>query len=124
MPNLNAALGCSQLEDLPQLLESKRQIAADYMSAFADEDRFRIFAEPKNCVSNYWLNAMVLSNEFSSSHDQLIQKLNDGGIMVRPIWEPLHTLPMFAGAPCMALDVTTNLAKRIINLPSTPRFPD
>lgn len=123
MPNLNAALGCSQLEDLPQFLESKRRIAADYLAAFHGRPEFKIFGEPENTTSNYWLNAMVLAPELASHHDQIIQKLHGAGIMVRPIWEPLHTLPMFKNAPRMELPVTNDLAQRVINLPSTPKLP-
>ena len=122
MPNLNAALGCSQLEDLPAILESKREIATGYLSKFANNPEFEILSEPENCRSNYWLNALVLSNANSKYHDTIIQQLNQSGIIVRPIWEPLHTLPMYRDAPRMNLDVTMNLAQRIINLPSTPRI--
>ena len=120
LPNLNAALGCSQLEDLPNLLESKRRIASDYISAFADADDFRVLTEPLDCKSNYWLTAIILSSELSSGLDEIIRKLHDADILVRPIWEPLHTLPMFASCPRMNLSETERLASRIINLPSTP----
>ena len=122
MPNLNAALGCSQLEDLPAILESKRKIATGYLSTFAGNPDFEILAEPENSRSNYWLNALVLSNANAKHHDEIIQQLNQSGIIVRPIWEPLHTLPMYREAPRMNLDVTMNLAQRIINLPSTPQI--
>ena len=122
MPNLNAALGCSQLEDLPAILESKRKIATGYLSTFAGNPNFEILAEPENSRSNYWLNALVLSNANAKHHDEIIQQLNQSGIIVRPIWEPLHTLPMYREAPRMNLDVTMNLAQRIINLPSTPQI--
>lgn len=122
MPNLNAALGCSQLEDLPAILESKRKIATGYLSTFAGNPNFEILAEPENSRSNYWLNALVLSNANAIHHDEIIQQLNQSGIIVRPIWEPLHTLPMYREAPRMNLDVTMNLAQRIINLPSTPQI--
>lgn len=122
MPNLNAALGCSQIEDLPQILESKREIAAGYLEAFSGNPDFHILREPKDCKSNYWLNAAVLSGANAKHHDEIIQRLNQAGVIVRPIWEPLHTLPMFNDAPRMNLETTLNLAKRIINLPSTPRL--
>lgn len=120
MPNLNAALGCSQLEDLPQILKSKRKIAEGYLNSFNENPDFEILAEPENCQSNYWLNTLVLKDSNSEHHDEFVQQLNQAGIMVRPIWEPLHTLPMYCDAPRMSLDTTMNLAKRVINLPSTP----
>ena len=122
MPNLNAALGCSQIEDLPQILKSKREIADGYLSGCAENSDFSILREPADCQSNYWLNAAVLSVENANHHDEIIQQLNQAGIIVRPIWEPLHTLPMYREAPQMKLDVTMNLANRIINLPSTPHL--
>ena len=122
MPNLNAALGCSQLEDLPQFLKSKRQIATDYINALQDREELTVLTEPLNCTSNYWLNAILLSHSMAEYHDQIIEALHEAKIMVRPIWEPMHTLPMFKDSPRMKLEVTENLATRVINLPSTPRI--
>ena len=122
MPNLNAALGYSQIGHLPQILKSNRELADGYLSGCAESSDFSILREPADCQSNYWLNAAVLSVENANHHDEIIQQLNQAGIIVRPIWEPLHTLPMYREAPQMKLDVTMNLANRIINLPSTPHL--
>ena len=123
MPNINAALGCSQLEDIEELIACKREIAKRYLKAFSTETDLEIFAEPDGCRSNYWLNTMILSRELSSSTCDVIEALNQAKIYVRPIWEPLHRLDMFKDCPRMDLTNTLNLGGRIINLPSTPKLP-
>lgn len=120
MPNLNAALGCSQLEDLPSLLASKRQIANRYIETFSDWEYGSIFVEPPDSKSNYWLNALLLSDSSGDLLDQIIEGLQEKQIMTRPVWDPIHTLPAYTQMPRMNLDVTTELSKRILNLPSTP----
>ena len=122
MPNINAALGCSQLEDVEELIASKRRIAKRYISAFSSLRDLEIFSEPESCRSNYWLNTMILSRQFSSSLVRIIEALNQADIQVRPIWKPLHTLDMFKNCPRMDLTNTLDLGGRIINLPSTPRL--
>ena len=122
MPNVNAALGCSQLEDIEELIASKREIAKRYLQAFSTETDLEIFAEPDGCRSNYWLNTMILNSELSSETYDVIEALNQAKIHVRPIWEPLHQLDMFTSCPRMDLTNTLNLSSRIINLPSTPKL--
>ena len=120
MPNINAALGVSQLEDLEELVATKRDIAARYIDVFSDESDFQILAEPKECRSNYWLNALVLDKPLADQQDAIIKGFHERQIYVRPIWEPLHNLSMFKNCPRMDLSNTLDLASRVINLPSTP----
>jgi len=122
MPNINAALGCSQLEDIDELIASKREIAKRYLQAFSTQTDLEIFAEPDGCRSNYWLNTMILGRDLSSSIFDLIETLNQAKIYVRPIWEPLHQLDIFKDCPRMDLTNTLDLCSRIINLPSTPKL--
>jgi perosamine synthetase len=120
MPNLNAALGCSQLEDLPAILESKRAIAKRYMEAFDAHEHVALVTEPEKSTSNYWLNAVKVSQKVSEHLDQFIVQLQNLGIMTRPVWEPLHTLPAFNNCPKMDLATTTHLSSLLLNIPSTP----
>lgn len=119
MPALNAALGCAQLEKLPRFLEQKRDLAQRYQKAFADVEGLRFVSEPNKCQSNYWLNALVLNEDSPFNRNELLQITNDQGIMTRPVWNPLHQLPMYKDYPKMDLSVTESLAARIINIPST-----
>ena len=120
MPNINAALGCSQLEDIEALIECKRGIASRYITAFESNTDCEIFVEPAGCRSNYWLNALVLSEELSPHLGEIIEQLHENKLFVRPIWEPLHRLEIFQDCPRMDLANTLDLGCRIINLPSTP----
>jgi perosamine synthetase len=119
MPNLNAALGCAQMEDLPELLRAKRRLARDYMEAFASVEGVSIFKEPPYARSNYWLNALILDRPDRNLRDGLLQGLAEAGIQARPVWNPMHTLPMFRDSPRGALPRTEDLADRIVNLPSS-----
>lgn len=120
MPNLNAALGCAQLEQLPELLASKRRLAARYIEAFAGLAGATLIREPEGSDSNYWLNAMILDEDRADERDIVLNSLNDAGYQSRPFWTPMHDLPMYAAAPRAPLPVTDRLAAAGINLPSSP----
>ncbi len=119
LPNINAALGCAQLEQLPGFLLCKRVLAQRYQQAFADVDGLRFFTESENAMSNYWLNTLLLDEPSSEKRDELLELTNGSGIMTRPCWTLMHKLPMFADCPRMDLSVAENLEKRLINIPSS-----
>ncbi|GFO53229.1 perosamine synthetase [Geomonas sp. Red276] len=120
LPNLNAALGVAQMEELPAFLSAKRRLAGYYREEFASLDGAHFFTEPEGCQSNYWLNALLLDPEKAPLRDRLLDELNARGIMARPAWELLHRLPPYASAPRMELTAAEGLAERIINIPSSP----
>jgi perosamine synthetase len=120
MPNLNAALGCAQLEQLPGFLLAKRQLADRYSSAFADLAQVRLFLERQGTAANYWLQTLILEREFAGERDAILAATNEAGLMTRPVWELLNRLPMYRDCAAMPLPVATDLARRIINLPSSP----
>lgn len=119
MPNLNAALGCGQLEHLDSFLEQKRSLHRRYIDAFADFEGIRVMVEPQECSSNYWLQALILDPEYADQLEPLLERSNAQNLMTRPIWDPMHTLLPYAHAPRMSLPVTESLALRIINVPSS-----
>lgn len=119
MPNINAALGCAQLEQLPGFLAAKRQLAERYCQAFAGLGGIRFFTEPANSQSNYWLNTLLLDEEFAGYRDALLAATNDAGIMTRPAWTLMHKLPIFAECPKINLPVAESLERRLINIPSS-----
>lgn len=122
MPNINAALGCAQLEQLPEMLRHKRALAACYMSAFEAIAGLQFFSEQPFARSNYWLNTLILDEENASMRDELLTVTNDAGIMTRPVWRLMNKLPMFTGCPSMELSVAESLEKRLINIPSSARL--
>jgi perosamine synthetase len=119
LPNINAALGCAQLEQLPGFLTQKRVLAQSYRQAFDNVDGLRFFTEPENAQSNYWLNTLLLDESASAKRDELLELTNGSGIMTRPTWRLMHKLPMFKDCPRMDLAVAENLEKRLINIPSS-----
>jgi perosamine synthetase len=119
LPNINAALGCAQLERLPDMLECKRRLAARYAAAFANVDGVEFLREPAGTSSNYWLNAIVLKREHAARRDELLAALNAAGYGSRPIWTLMHRLPMYQACPRMDVSVAEDMESRVINLPSS-----
>jgi aminotransferase in exopolysaccharide biosynthesis len=119
MPNLNAALGCAQLEQLPQFIQAKRTLFERYREAFASVYGIALQEEPEHCSSNYWLQTAVLDRDNVGQHDALLQALNKAGYMSRPAWTLMHKLDPYATCPGMALPVAESLATRLINIPSS-----
>ncbi len=124
LPNINAALGCAQLERLPDMLARKRKLAQRYISAFSDMPGADIVREPAHTQSNYWLVALKLAVADTDVRDSVLQALNDDGLMARPVWTLMHKLPIYAHCPRMDLGQAEQLEKQIINLPSSPRLAD
>lgn len=118
MPNLNAALACAQLEQLPVFLENKRQLARLYEDFFKNSE-ITFVKEIEQATSNYWLNAIILENE--EQRDFFLQETNDAGVMTRPIWELMSNLSMFQHCEHDGLENSKWLAERVVNLPSSYR---
>lgn len=119
MPNINAALGCAQIEKLPKLLELKRELAARYMKLIKENSELQFLSEGKDMKCNYWLNTILLPYH-SNGVDQTVEYLRSKKINVRAAWKLLSELPYLNQFPKMDLQQSQELSKRIINLPSSP----
>jgi len=119
MPNINAALGCAQLEQLPQLLESKRDLFSRYQGAFNKVDGVQLMSEPNGCSSNYWLQTIILNADNSRYRDAVLEASNRAGLMTRPAWVLMNELTQFSAMPSMDLSRALSLSKRVINIPSS-----
>lgn len=117
LPNLNAALGCAQMEALPKFLTQKRALALQYKEFFGASD-FIFIEEPEYAQSNYWLNSIMCPDVVS--RDALIKYTNANGVMTRPIWKLMHRLPMFENAKRGDLAVSTQIESCLVNIPSSP----
>lgn len=119
MPNLNAALGCAQLEQLLGFLDNKRLLFNRYQQAFADIDGVCLVAEPFGCRSNYWLQTLLLDESVAGQRDAVLTASNDAGLMTRPVWTLMHHLPMYCNLPKAPLSLAESLERRLINIPSS-----
>ena len=120
MPNINAALGCAQLEHIEEYVASKRETAKAYEEFFKGIPDIDFFVEPENTRSNYWLNAVILKDR--DAQQSFLQYTNDNGVMTRPIWELMNRLPMFEKCENDGLKNTIWFADRVVNIPSSVRL--
>lgn len=120
MPNINAALGCAQLEQLPGFIKSKKLLYEKYQEIFSKINQVSLLKEPENTSSNYWLQTLILDSGLEGDIYKILEHCNSKGIMVRPTWTPMHCLPMFRDCPSMPMSNTDSLSGRIINIPSSP----
>ena len=120
MPNINAALGCAQLENLDKYIASKRETASAYADFFRNIDDIDFFVEPENSFSNYWLNVVILKDK--DAQLDFLQQTNDNGVMTRPIWELMNRLPMFEKCENDGLKNTVWFADRVVNIPSSVKI--
>jgi perosamine synthetase len=119
LPNLNAALGCAQLEQLPGFLHDKRRLFEQYHESFANVQGVHLVAEQAGCISNYWLQTLLLDTVNSNQRDDVLTATNDAGLMTRPIWALMNRLPMYTNSPRAPLPVAESLERRVINIPSS-----
>jgi aminotransferase in exopolysaccharide biosynthesis len=117
MPNLNASLGCAQMEVLDVYIDSKRQLARRYQNFFSNSD-VKFFEEPSYARSNYWLNAVLCADK--DQRDDILKITNDSGVMTRPVWQLMNRLPMYENALRGDLRNSEYLEQRLLNLPSSP----
>ncbi len=122
LPNINAALGCAQLEQLGDIIMKKRVLASRYQHEFRQVGDLEFFTEMKGVKSNYWLNAVMLKEPDMEKRNRLLDKLNADGIMVRPIWDLMNRLPMYQSCPAADLSMSHAIEDSLINIPSSPSF--
>jgi perosamine synthetase len=126
LPNINAALGVAQLEDLERRLQAKRKLAERYTAAFAELEGIELVPEPEGCRSNHWLVTLRFTASDPSEAErhrlQVLQAAHEAGLLLRPVWKSLHQLPMYAAAARGELRVAEDQAQRLVNLPSSPQL--
>ena len=119
MPNLNAALGCAQLEQLPGFLEEKRQLFQAYREAFSKVKGVSLLQESPGCKSNYWLQTLQLDKCHADHRDGILEATNKAGFMTRPVWRLMHHLSMYKQSPRAPLPVAEYLESCLVNIPSS-----
>ncbi|MGI9211526.1 MAG: LegC family aminotransferase [Methylococcaceae bacterium] len=119
LPNLNAALGCAQLESLPEILKSKRHLHSVYSKAFEGISEITLWSEAIEAESNYWLQTLILDETESHQRDTILLAANKAGFMSRPLWKLTPQLTPYSGCPKAPLPIAEALLRRVINIPSS-----
>jgi len=126
LPNLNAALGVAQLEDLARRLKRKRELIEQYAQALIGVKGVELVAEPPGCRSNYWLISLRFTasdpSQAKTKRHEVLQSAHAIGLLLRPAWTLLHHLPMYSNSPWGLLPVAEDQACRLLNLPSSPQL--
>jgi aminotransferase in exopolysaccharide biosynthesis len=116
LTNVNAAIGCAQMEQINDFIDRKRNLARRYIEFFKGID-MAFFTEQPDCKSNYWLNTIILNNR--QERDEFLKYSNENGVMTRPAWTLMNKLPMFDKCMTTNLDNAQWLEDRLVNLPSS-----
>ncbi|SDI30595.1 LegC family aminotransferase [Alteribacillus bidgolensis] len=122
LPNINAALGCAQIEQIDQFINKKRSLAEKYRQLFKNVTGITFFREPAYARSNYWLNTLILDEKYTASRDSLLEATHEQGILTRPVWTLMNKLDMFQNCPHMDLSIAESLEQRMINIPSSSKL--
>jgi len=120
MPNINAAMGCAQMENIDTIIKNKRETAEKYKTFFSTISGVKFFTEPTNCKSNYWLNA-ILFNDKKEQQD-FLEFSNNHGVMTRPAWTLMHKLAMFNHCQHDGLTNSIAIEEQLVNIPSSVRL--
>lgn len=119
LSDLNAALGCAQIEKISFFLKLKRQLAKKYIKLFKKNNSFYFLKENSNTKSNYWLNTVILDDKHINLRSKIFQKAKLKKVPIRPVWKPLHSLNYLKKYPKSKLKNTNKMYKKVINLPSS-----
>mgnify|MGYP001806693825 CR=1 FL=1 len=119
LPNVNAAIGCAQMEYFDRTIENKRETATKY-KAFFDSISQAFMTEPVGACSNYWLNVIILSDR--SEREGFLEYSNDHGVQTRPVWTLMHKLPPYSMCQRSSLPNAEWLEDRVVNIPSSVRL--
>ncbi len=117
MTNLNAAVGCAQIENLKKIIKAKRKNFISYNKILKEFKDIKIFREPKNASCNYWLITIMLKKNIRK---KVLELINQKGFNARAIWKPLHTLKIYKDCQRDKMKNTLDIYKSSINLPSSP----
>lgn len=126
MPNINAALGCAQLDKLNEILARKRRLHEKYMNEINNFENIELLTDGLEVKSNHWLNAIRLREDNDEDAEkirsEILEVCNANGYMLRPCWKPMHSFDMYKQCPKGEIKETEKQYKRVINLPSSPHL--
>ena len=118
LPNINAALGCAQMEQLDTIIESKKQLAEKYKNFFKNM-HISFIEEPEGALSNYWLNTIQFKNK--EERDTFLTMSNDQNVMTRPCWELMNHLEYLKPESISQLENAELFSNTLVNIASSVR---
>ena len=122
LANINAAIGCAQIEKISKIIHSQRKLFKKYKNIFKEMKEVEILDEPEECFSNFWLQTLILKKKNQYSIDFILKYLNQRGFQVRPVWNLINEIKFYRKFPKMDLSQSKKLRNSIINLPSSPEI--
>lgn len=118
LTNLQAAIGCAQLEQLDQYIAAKRHIAARYTAALAGVPGLQPLKEALWATSIFWMyTVLVDETQFGLDSRTLLKRLGQAQIQTRPLWQPLHLSKVYRGSYVMGGEVAEQLNRQALSLP-------
>ncbi|MFH1070331.1 MAG: aminotransferase class I/II-fold pyridoxal phosphate-dependent enzyme [Candidatus Glassbacteria bacterium] len=117
MTNLQAAVGCAQMEQMEKFIEAKRHIRRTYDEAFAEFPGIKLFPKPDWCESTCWFSGIVIQDSTLPGLKKVIDLLGKEGIEARTFWKPVHLQPPYSNTPRATLTFSENIWSKILTLP-------
>ncbi len=120
LTNVQAAMGCAQMEQLPRFITKKRSMAEAYREGLKETAGLTTMAQAPWARSTFWLNTILVDEkEYGMDSRTLMKRLAQRGIQARPLWQPLHKSPAHPDAQCSGGDVAARLNQQALSLPSS-----
>ena len=120
LPNIQAAMGCAQMEQLNDYILTKRQIASDYVKALADVPGITLMKEAPWAFSTFWMTTVLINEEvYGMNSRALLKCLTENGIQTRPLWQPMHQSKAHPGAQAIGIEVADKIHRAALSLPSS-----
>lgn len=121
LSNINAAIGCAQIENIKKILIAKKKNYHLYLKQFKNLRFAEIMREPDNSSINYWLISLKINKKLIKKNN-LLKALHKEKIKCRPVWKPLNTLKIFKDCQSDKCIVSKKIYETVINLPSSPEI--
>lgn len=118
LPNLNAALGVAQIENLKVKLERKKKLFDHYSKVFEKYESVNLWKPRSTEEPNFWLNALIFPS--SIEKEKFLSKASESNVMARPAWKPMHLLEIYKHCQRGDMKNTEYYYDRIVNIPSSP----
>ena len=122
MTNLQAAVGCAQIERLDEFVSSKRRIDAQYQKAFKDLNGIDFYPKPSWAESACWFTGVLLNDDAQITVPEACEQLREKGVAARTFWKPVHLQTPFKKAPKTTMDVSEHIWEKILTLPCSTQL--